>query len=131
MLPDRIAAIIIREKKILLETGTGPNFFWTPGGKVESEESHNETLARELQEELQVTLKSMENYISYKTVNEVSGKEQLVHCYLADFEGNLKPSEEIKEYGWFSKQELLDGKPLVSKGIEKNLIPKLIDDGLI
>jgi len=131
MLPDRVAAVIVRNKKVLLVTGPGPDFFWTPGGKVGSVESHEVALARELKEELQVSLKSVKQYLTYKTFNEATGKHQMVHCYLTDFEGNLLPTKEIEEYQWISKEDLAERKVKLSKGIEKNLIPQLIGDKII
>ena len=104
-----------------------PYFFFTPGGKVEVDEAHETALARELEEELKVRLKSMTPYLVYKTQNEATGKEQLVHCYLADVEGELESDQEITGFGWFSKKEI----PPVAKGIEQNLIPKLLQYSLL
>ena len=65
---DRISAVIIRNKKLLLVTGYDGSFYWTPGGKVDSKEKHEQTLIRELEEELSVnpTEKSLFNIRSSK-----------------------------------------------------------------
>ncbi len=44
---ERISAIIIKNKKLLLLTGDGLDLFWTPGGRLESEETHEICMARE------------------------------------------------------------------------------------
>lgn len=48
----RIAAIIIKDKKLLLLKGKGYKELWTPGGKIELGESDEECLKRELKEEI-------------------------------------------------------------------------------
>jgi len=35
MLPDRVAALIVKGKKLLLVTGYDEKFYWTPGGKID------------------------------------------------------------------------------------------------
>jgi len=127
MLPDRIAVAIIKEGKILLVQATNSDFYITPGGKIESGESHQDALARELREELGVQLKSIKPYLSYKTTAEKTGEEQTVHCYLAEIEGEPIVANEIKEYQWFDKQNL----PKLAKGIQNFVIPKLLEDSLL
>jgi ADP-ribose pyrophosphatase YjhB (NUDIX family) len=51
-MPDRVAAIIIRSKRLLLVTGHGSDLYWTPGGKLEGHESLEVALKRALVEEL-------------------------------------------------------------------------------
>lgn len=129
MLPDRIAAVIIRNKKLLLVTNNNKNFYWTPGGKIEPGESHETALVRELQEELRVAMTSMKHYFMYKTINEATGKEQLVYCYFVNIEGEIIPSEEITDFAWFSQKKLLQTP--TTTGINKFLIPKILADGLL
>ncbi|MFB3040965.1 MAG: NUDIX domain-containing protein [Candidatus Poribacteria bacterium] len=131
MLPERVAAVIIDAKQILLVTDKKADFFWTPGGKVEPGESHKAALGRELGEELNVVLTSFTPYIIYRTVNQVAGKTQFVHCYVVDIDGRPQPHGEITEYGWFTKKHLLLNKPLVSRGIATILLPQLIKDELL
>ncbi len=127
MLPDRVAAIIIHDKKILLVSGKGFLFYWTPGGKIESGESHETALVRELQEEIRVTVVSSQPYIIYKTVNEATGKHQTVYSYLVHYEGEISPDNEITTYGWFSKEKL----PPITDGIKSHILPKLLSDGFL
>ena len=127
MLPDKVSAIIIRDKKILLVTGGNHPFFWTPGGKIEPTESHETAMARELQEELCLSVLSMRSYLEYTTINEATGKKQNVHCYLVQYIGEIFPDHEITTYGWFFKEEL----PVVTQGIKNHILPKLLHDGLL
>ncbi len=121
---ERVAAVIIKDKKILLVTNDDANFYWTPGGGVEEGETHIEALSREILEELGASMVNYSHYLTYKTVNEVRGMEQEVHCYILDISGEIKPSSEIKNIGWFAREEI----PKVAIGIRNHLIPQLIED---
>ncbi len=61
-----IRGIIIRDRKVLLVTGHKADFYWTPGGGVEAGETIEETLRREILEELGVTITSLTPYNSYE-----------------------------------------------------------------
>ena len=126
MLPDRISAVIIKDKKILLVTND-INLYWTPGGTLEAKETHEQALKRELMEELSVQLKSSKPYIHYTAIHEFKKVPQRVFCYFAEYVGELIPSSEITIYGWFSKDNL----PRMIKSIKDNLIQKLIEDKLL
>ncbi len=127
MLPKRVSAVIIQDKKILLVSNEKTPLFWTPGGKVEEQESHEEAMKRELQEELTLSFVSMKAYMNYKTMHDFLKKEQQVHCYFVTCNGTPEPSQEITKYGWFSKDKL----PKLVLGTKTYLIPRLIKDGLL
>lgn len=128
---DRISAVILHDKKILLVTGYDETFYWTPGGKLDSEESHVVALKREVHEELGINIKSIKPYFSYEARNEINGEQQKVHCYLVEYEGDLRPQKEITRIFWYDKQNFQDKYPNVSLGVEQFLIPKLIQDNLL
>ena len=131
MLPDRIGALIIKDKKLLLVTGYEEKFWWTPGGKIEEGETPEACLKRELFEELGIDLKSMKEFFTMKGSNEALGEEQTVHYYLADYSGDIIPKEEITKTRWFSKQDFLNKEPRASKKLMNRVIPKLIEAGLL
>jgi 8-oxo-dGTP diphosphatase len=60
-----VRAIILKDKHILLVTGHGADFYWTPGGGVEEGETIVQTLHRELAEELHATIETYTPYYSY------------------------------------------------------------------
>ena len=131
MLPERISAIIIENKKLLLVTGYEEKFYWTPGGKIEGKESHEKCLKRELLDELGIKLIKMKHYATLNLINEIKKENQINHYYIVEYTGKIKPKNEITKFIWYSKTNFLDKKPRVSKGIETDLIPRLLGDNFL
>jgi 8-oxo-dGTP pyrophosphatase MutT (NUDIX family) len=116
-----VRAIILQNKHVLLVTGHGAGFYWTPGGGVEDGESTTQALHREIQEELGVTIKSCTPYYSYEYEN------QKVDNFLATTDGEIKVGEEITGYTWYSSNSIVTP----SNGFIRMTLPKLIQDNLI
>ena len=85
MLMDRVRAIIIDERKVLLVTSQGASKYWSPGGHQNKSESHQRTLERELMEELNLKLKDMRLIVSLDS--ESATEEGCSHYYLCTTEG--------------------------------------------
>ena len=131
MLPDRIAASIMRDKKLLLVTGYDEKFYWTPGGKIEGEESHETCLKRELYSELNIKLTSFKHYLSIILPNEIKGGMQKNHHYLVQFKDKIKPKQEITKTMWYSRQDFINKSISVPEGFVNEVIPKLIRDNYL
>lgn len=116
-----VRGIILKDHHILLVTGHGADFYWTPGGGVESGESVINTLHREIQEELGVKVSTYTHYYSY------TYEDQKVDNFLITIDGDIQVGEEITDYEWFSSKS----KVAPSNGFAKALMPKLVADGLL
>ena len=116
-----IRAIIIKDKKVLLVTGHGADFYWTPGGGVEPGETPQQTLRRELREELGVELLSMHPHSTYIDA------DQHVENYRVEIDGPIRPGEEITGTAWYSTASGIQG----SHGFTTKVLPQLLRDGLI
>ncbi|MDH2428492.1 NUDIX domain-containing protein [Sphaerisporangium sp. TRM90804] len=103
---DKVAWIQLAEGRILSTRSRGKEVYYIPGGKREAGESDLETLAREIDEELAVT-------IIAGTARHVGTYQAQAHghadgiivrmaCYTADFDGTPAPSSEIEEVVWLS-----------------------------
>lgn len=101
---DKIAWIVLVDGAILSTRSYGKDVYYLPGGKREPGESDAETLVREVREELTVT-------VLPATATPVGVFEAAAHghapgtmvrmtCYAADYEGELKPDNEIEEVAW-------------------------------
>ncbi len=123
---ERVGAVIIKNKKILLVTIKGASYYWTPGGKVELKESLSQALKRELKEELNLSLVSMKDYISYEI--QVEGFPLKVSNFIVQYRGIIKPSSEIDTFGWFSNKDIQESKVKLPEEMKKYLLPKLLRD---
>lgn len=117
-----IRGLLIKNKKVLLVTGHGADFYWTPGGGVEQGETVLETLHREIKEELGVTVISSKPYCQYEY------QDQKVENFLIEIEGDISVGEEITGYHWYDSQDLTI---TPSSGFTDALLPRLLTDQLI
>lgn len=103
---DKIAYIRIENGKILSTKSKGKSKYYIPGGKRENSETDEETLIREIREELNVSIISATiKYFGTFTAQADSHKVGIIvkmTCYSAEYEGNLEPCSEIEAIKWLS-----------------------------
>lgn len=103
---DKIAWIHLEDGAILSSRSRGKDVYYLPGGKREPGEGDLDTLVREIQEELSVT-------ITPDTATHVGTFRAQAHghpdgitvqmtCYTAGYQGLLQPSSEIEEIVWLT-----------------------------
>ncbi len=130
MVTHKIAAIILKDKKFLAVKELDTEFLITPGGKVEKNETPEETLRRELKEELNVDLISMNFFEIFKDKVYQNNDDLILETYFADVKGMPEPNSEIEKLFWvdsrFNNKEVE-----LSIPIKKHIIPKLLDMNLI
>ncbi|WP_089682372.1 NUDIX hydrolase [Catalinimonas alkaloidigena] len=107
---DKIAYLYLKDGQILGTRSRGKAKFYIPGGKRDADETDEETLIREVQEELTVTLiPSTIDYVGTFTA-QADGKPVGVMvkmtCYRAQYEGELAASNEIEELRWLTYADL-------------------------
>ena len=103
---DKVAWIRLEGGKILSTRSRGKDVFYLPGGKHEPGESDVETLAREIAEELTVTI-APDSVVSAgvyeaQAHGHATGVVVRMTCYAAEHEGTLAPSNEIEELAWLT-----------------------------
>jgi 8-oxo-dGTP diphosphatase len=107
---DKIALIIIENGKILSTKSIGKNKYYIPGGKREKNETDNQTLIREIKEELSVDI--IQETITYvgtftaQSDGDTAGVNVKMTCYKADYLGVLEKNNEIEEIRWLSYNDL-------------------------
>lgn len=103
---DKIAYIEIQDGKILTTRSFGKDKFYIPGGKRDIGETDEQTLLREIKEELDVRIDS--DTIDYVGLfkAQAHGKSDdtqvMMTCYSAKYSGALKASNEIEEIMWLN-----------------------------
>ena len=93
-----------------------------PGGlRLEAGEMVEETLRREILEELGVTITSLRPYNSYET------DDQEVDNFLIEIDGDVKTGSEITGTSWYSSGSTIK----LSNGFRNMALPHLLRDDLI
>jgi 8-oxo-dGTP pyrophosphatase MutT (NUDIX family) len=127
---DKIAFIHIVDGKILSTRTKGRNKFYIPGGKREADETDEETLVREVKEELAVhIIRETISYLgTFKAQSDGATEGVIVKmtCYTAEYNGNLKASSEIEELRWLDTSDL----DIISEG-DKKIFAFLKTEGLL
>ena len=106
---DKIAFVHIENKKVLLALNEGSDKWYLPGGGREPGETDEETLIREVKEELSVDI--IPETVEYFSILEAQahgapeGKIARVTCYTASFKGEFKARSEIAEIGFFGYRQ--------------------------
>ncbi|MCR8644603.1 NUDIX domain-containing protein [Paenibacillus sp. N1-5-1-14] len=103
---DKIAWIHIENGRVLGARSKGKSSFYIPGGKRDPGETDQETLIREIQEELSVQIKP-DTIVHFGTFvatadGKAAGTQVQMTCYYADYEGELCPASEIEELAWLT-----------------------------
>ncbi len=105
---NKIAAIVIRDRKLLMCKKYDEPHFIMPGGKIEPGETPKTRLEIELKEETGLNLVDMKYWNTYQAVH-FKDKNKLVvmETYLVSVTGNPRPGKEINEINWidFSYKE--------------------------
>jgi 8-oxo-dGTP pyrophosphatase MutT (NUDIX family) len=125
---DKIAYIRIEDGKILSTRSKGKTKFYFPGGKRELGETDEQTLIREITEELNVSIIAHSiGYIGTFKAQADSHKEGItvkMTCYGADYEGTIEAKSEIEEIRWLNYKDI----DLVSE-VDKKIFLFLKNEG--
>jgi len=108
MRQDVVGAVIIRDDLVLLAQRSDARLDrkWEfPGGKVETGESHERALMRELYEELGIEVTVGLHVAS--TDFSVSEKQYALHCYRAEITDGEPTADEHHSVAWVPIAELL------------------------
>ncbi|WP_162300562.1 NUDIX hydrolase [Anaerosacchariphilus polymeriproducens] len=124
----KVGGIILNSKKLLVvrkKTLDNRSEFIIPGGKSEKGENDEDTLKRELKEELNVNLLDMNYFDSYSDIAVFENIPISMNVYTCDIDGSIIPMNEIKEYIWIDRNYEQNNIQLGSI-LSKYIVPKLI-----
>lgn len=127
---DKIALIKIENGQILSTKSKGKNKYYIPGGKRENNETDEQTLIREIQEELSVEIinESIKYVGTFKAQShgDIEGVIVKMTCYNADYIGEPKANNEIEEIKWLNYTDL----DIISE-VDKIIFKHLKENGLL
>ena len=107
---DKIAFIETKNSQILSTKSKGKTKYYIPGGKRELGETDEQTLIREISEELSVQIdKNSIEYVGTFKAQSDGAKDGVIvkmTCYKAKYDGIIKPTNEIEEIRWLNYKDL-------------------------
>lgn len=132
--PDiiKVAALFIKDGKILTARNKDRQLFYAVGGKLEPGETEQECLTREVAEEIDCKVISSTYYKTFEGMNFDNTKTLRMPCYLAQLDGEPKSSNEIAELLWVSAESYQAGdKERLANMLSNYILPSLIQDKLL
>ncbi len=129
----RSGAILIKDRKVLVERSWGKNFFIPPGGQLETGETPKQALIRELFEELKITvveseIKKMDTFY-IKGGGQENYDVQMDMFYVNYWQGEITSDNEVEEILWIDSRLPMDVK--IGSIFEHEVLPRLKEQNLI
>jgi len=125
--------LVIKNKKLLLAFSRNKRCFYLPGGKIDSGETAEEALCREISEELNTIITTAQlvyyTHIAAPAYGELNGTIMEQDCFFVKSEINPEATGEIEELKYFSLSEYLR-QMNIAPGVVM-ILEKLSKDGYI
>ncbi|MDD4332636.1 MAG: NUDIX hydrolase [Patescibacteria group bacterium] len=118
--------VIVENNKVLLDISSGDNFWKFCGGKIKDEEDLVMAAKRRVKEELNIEINIINKepfLLCVKKPGDENVDVILVH-FLAERIGEIKPGEDIREWGWIDMNSL-------PENLGPNILPALKHFGFI
>jgi 8-oxo-dGTP diphosphatase len=114
---DNVALLYVHDRKVLVARSRGKDRWYLPGGKREPGETDEQTLRREIREELGVDVLpgSVYHVGTYEGIahGQQPGTRVRMACYAARWSGQLRASGEIDRLDYLGFDDLAQTAPLV------------------
>lgn len=125
----KIAGLLFRDKKVLMVKPNDEEYLLTPGGRIEGSETPEQTLRRELMEELKIEPTNMKFFekFSGKTPDQ---RDIFLETFIVQTDQEPQPDSEIESLHWVNSKINNSGFELTSF-FERNVMPVLIQRGFI
>lgn len=127
----KVGAIILNDKKQILvvrKTFKDRTEFIIPGGRQEKGETDEQTLVRELMEELGIAVSSFSFFGRFSEQAIFEDIPLVMSVYRVEIEGQPSLQSEIKEYVWIDRDYEQKGY-LLGSVLSKHVVPSLISNG--
>ncbi len=129
----KAGGILIQDRKILVTRAKGKTQYFAPGGKIQSGETAEEALIRELKEELTITVEksSIRKFGTFEAPA-ADRPELILHMDVFEvlaWSGGITASHEIEELLWIDSR--IPPQVVVGSVFEHEVIPRLHAQGRI
>lgn len=127
------AGIIIKDGALLVLRSKGKDTFYAPGGKLDSGETPEQALCRELQEEVSITVKEEALRLFGRFEAPAHDKDGITLVmdvfFVNDYSGEVVASNEIEECQWVDSSNVDD--IAISTIFRNEVFPSLVEQGLV
>ncbi|MEV0228656.1 NUDIX domain-containing protein [Nonomuraea sp. NPDC050786] len=123
------AAIVDRGRLLVVSKKAAPEVFYLPGGKPEAGESPEETLVRELGEELGVAPRDMDLLGQIEDMAALEGVPMRMTVYTARLAGRPKPAAELAALGRTDGRDRFG--PRLAPAVRNQVLPLLVRAGAL
>jgi len=117
----KIAALCIRDRKLLLVRSRNYQAFFTLGGKLESGETDEQCLIREVQEEVGCEVISSKYFGTFEGLAHNKTQNVRLICYFVELKDTPTPNSEIAEICWWNSKSQI----VLSDMLTLHLLPAL------
>ncbi|MEV0381046.1 NUDIX domain-containing protein [Nonomuraea sp. NPDC050643] len=123
------AAVVDRGRLLVVSKTAAPEVFYLPGGKPEAGESAEETLARELEEELGVRPLGPVLLGHVEEVAALEGVPMRMTVFTAGLDGLPRPAAELAALGWTNGRDEFG--PRLAPAVRDHVVPMLVRSGAL
>ncbi|GAA2407056.1 NUDIX hydrolase [Nonomuraea africana] len=127
---DVVAAAVIENGRLLIVSKkSAPDLFYLPGGKPEPGESEEETLARELKEELGAAPIEVAPLARFEGVAALEGVPMRLAVFTAALDQAPLAAAELARLAWTDGADAYV--PLLASAIREQVVPLLMETGVL
>ena len=123
------AAIVERGRLLVVSKKAAPGVFYLPGGKPEPGESAEETLIRELGEELGVVPTGLGKLADVEDLAAIEGVPMHMTVFRAGIDRRPRPAAELADLRWIDGSE--EHRPILAPAVRNHVVPLLLRSGVL
>ncbi|MEZ0491675.1 NUDIX domain-containing protein [Kineococcus sp. TBRC 1896] len=126
-----VAAAVLVDRRLLTVSKTvAPHVFYLPGGKPDAGEPQEQTLARELSEELSTTPVDVQPYLVVQAPAALEGVPMRMTVYRCRLAAPPRLAAELADSRWITSAGLR-APDVLAPALRDVLLPRLVQDGLL
>jgi len=123
------AAVVDQGRLLVVSKKAAPETFYLPGGKPEAGESPEDTLVRELNEELGVAPRDMGLFCEVEDMAALEGVPMRMTVFTAGLAGRPEPAAELAALGWTDGRDGYE--PRLAPAVRNHVLPLLVQAGVL
>ncbi|WP_432564450.1 NUDIX hydrolase [Kineococcus sp. SYSU DK003] len=124
------AAVLVDQRLLTVSKTAAAHVFYLPGGKPDAGESPEQTLARELSEELSTTAVDVQPYLVVQAPAALEAVPMRMTVYRCGLAAPPRLAAELADCRWITGAGL-QAPDVLAPALHDVLVPRLVRDGLL